>query len=469
MHAVEGAEIIFGIVIAYLVLTTVVSALSAKYANVTSSFMSPKNQLGPYLVGILLVSEHMAAASTLGSSQAAFEHGISASWVYISLGASFLVYGYLVAGKYNDTGEYTISGVINKKYGNNARMMVSFMMAYAVLTVVVVGYTAGAVVVSSLMGISTTPAVWMMAVAVTISVAAGGLRGVGFANLIHFLAKYFAIVITAVIAWSMLKARPDLSLDSLPAMNFSMTGIGLPTIIAWIIGNIGMTISTQHTIQAISSLSSAKDAKKASLFACIWLFPLGFVLAYIGMVAHLLFPTLKSVQAMPVFFKYMNPWLAGVAVSGILAVVFVTVQACILGATALIMKDFYIPFVKPNEKNQIIAVRVLVVLCGLLPVPFALYIPALLKTVFFARAIRTSIAVFALFMFYAPQVGTKAGATLGLVLSVVFTTVWFVLNNPFGIDNMYIALVTPVVVMLLSHIFKKSYVNPTGPEMVAKS
>jgi len=459
MNAVEGAGIIFGIAAAYLMLTTIVGAWSVKYTKDTNSFMSAKNQMGVYLVGILLVSEFIASASTLGTSQTAFEKGISASWVFISLSLGFLLYGFLLAGKYNETGEYTISGIISKKYGNNARMVVSLIMAYAVTTVNVIAYTAGAVVIASLLGISTTPAVYMIAIMATISVAAGGIRGVGFANIIHFLVKYFALVITAVIAWSLLKER-HLSLDSLPALHFSMTGIGLPTIIAWTVGNIGAVFSTQYVIQSISSLNNAKDAKKASIFASIWLLPLGFIGAYIGLAAKVLFPTIKSVQALPEFLKYMNPWLAGIVVSGILAVSFVTSLACNLGATALVMKDFYIPLVKPSEKNQIIAVRALAIFLGLLPIPFALYVPALLKTVFFARALRTSVAVIALFMFYAPRIGTKSGATIGLVLSVVFTTIWFALNNPFGIDNMYIALGTPIVVMFISQIFNKNGRKP---------
>jgi SSS family solute:Na+ symporter len=328
-------------------------------------------------------------------------------------------------------------------------------MVYALITVNVVAYTAGAVVVASVLGIGTTPAVYIISILATASVAAGGIRGVGFANLIHFLFKYFAIVFTAVAAWNLLSER-NLSVSMLPEQYFDMKGIGLPLIIAWTIGNIGAVFSTQYVIQSISSLGSPADAKKASMFASFWLLPLGFIAAYIGMAAKLLFPTIKSVQALPEFLKYMNPWMGGIVVSGILAVAFVTILACNLGATALVMRDFLIPLAKPSEKRQIVVIRVLAVILGLLPIPFALYVPGLLKTVFFARALRTSIAVIALFMFYGPKIGTNAGATVGLILSVVFTTVWFAMGNPYGIDNMYIALGTPILVMLVSHLFNKN-------------
>jgi len=79
----------------------------------------------------------------------------------------------------------------------------------------------------------------------------------------------------------------------------------------------------------------------------------------------------------------------------------------------------------------------------------------LLKTVYYARALRASLTVIVLFMFYAPKVGSKRSATVSLVLSVLFTTIWFVLKNPLGIDNMYIAVATPFVCLLAGASFRR--------------
>jgi SSS family solute:Na+ symporter len=37
----------------------------------------------------------------------------------------------------------------------------------------------------------------------------------------------------------------------------------------------------------------------------------------------------------------------------------------------------------------------------------------------------------------------------GLILAAIATTIWYLLGNPFGIDNMYIALVTPALVLVV--------------------
>ena len=252
----------------------------------------------------------------------------------------------------------------------------------------------------------------------------------------------------------MLQAKPE-AYELIPQTHYSPTGVGISTLIAWTVGNIGAVFSTQYVIQCISSLSSPKDAKKASIVASVTMVPIGLLAAYIGVSSRALFPNIKSVMALPAFFNSMNPWTAGIAVSGIIAATFVTILACQLGATALVMKDFYIPLVKPDEKHKIWATRIISLLMGLAPIPFALYVPGLLKTIFFARALRTTVAVLAVFMFYLPWLGTNRSAVAALICSVVGTTVFFILDNPWGIDNIYVAAVVPVLVMFAYHFFGK--------------
>ncbi len=66
---------------------------------------------------------------------------------------------------------------------------------------------------------------------------------------------------------------------------------------------------------------------------------------------------------------------------------------------------------------------------------------------FLAKAIRASLSVLVLLVFYAPWLGTKGGALFSIIGSMVATIAWFLMGNPFGIDNAYVALVVPLVVM----------------------
>jgi SSS family solute:Na+ symporter len=69
---------------------------------------------------------------------------------------------------------------------------------------------------------------------------------------------------------------------------------------------------------------------------------------------------------------------------------------------------------------------------------------------FLAKAIRASLSVLVLLVFYAPWFGTRTGALVSILCSLVATIAWFMMGNPFGIDNAYVALVVPLIIMGLS-------------------
>ncbi len=445
--------IIFGMTFGYIILTTLVGVWSIKYAKDTTSFMTARSLMGPFIVGILMMSEFIGTGSTMGTAQAGFTKGISAAWNVLTLGLGYLLYAFFMAPRFNALGEYTISGALAKKYGKALKMVVSLVMIYALTTVNVSMYTGGAATIATLLGISIPTAVYIIGFASILTVSIGGLRGVGISNLIHAGMKYLGLIILTFVAWNLLRESPG-ALAKLPAAHFSLTGIGVSTLIAWTVANIGAVFSTQYVIQCISSLSNEKEARKASIVASISIAPIGIFAAFIGLSARALFPDIKSVTAMPVFLKVMNPWEAGIVTCSIVAAAFVSIMACKLGATALFMKDFYIPLLKPSEKHQLMATRITAVLIGILPIPFALYVPGLLKTIFFARALRTAVAVIAVFMFYLPRVGGSTSAVVGLLCAFVGTTAWFIAGDPWGIDNIYIALAIPTVSMIVDRLIR---------------
>jgi SSS family solute:Na+ symporter len=440
------------VVALYVAATTMVGSWSAKYTKDTSSFMSAKNLMGPVVVGILLMSEFIATGSTLGTAETAYTKGFSSSWNVISLGIAFILYGFFMAPKFQASGAYTISGALAKRYGDGTRMVVSIIMVYALIVVDVAAFTGGGVIFATILGISIQAGVWIIGIASILNVTLGGIRGVGFANLIHMFFKFVSLVTVSMFAWLFLRQHPEM-LARIPPALYSPTGVGAKTLVSWTFANIGAIFATQYVIQCISSLTSEREARKASFIAASFIIPAGLFSAYIGVAARGIFQGIKPVMAFPMFLTLMPVWLAGIAIMGIVAVTFVTILACQVGITALIMSDFVIPLLKPQESAKLRSTRVVSILVGLVPIPFALFVPGLLKTIFFARGLRTTIAMVAVFMFYLPKVGSGKGATIGLIGSVIGTSVWFALGDPW-FDNVYLAMLIPAVFLLGERLFR---------------
>lgn len=441
----------------YVVMTTCIGLYMKKFSRNSDKYMTGGKSFGSFIIGALMMSEFIAVGSTIGTAQTAFSKGISASWNLITLMIAFVLFAYLLARKFHQRGEYTISGAISKTYGKKAKLITSMIMTYALIVATVSTYAGGAATISVLLHIPKSLSVIIVGIVSVIYVTAGGMFAVAYTNIVHVAIKYVGVIISVAIGLSAIGGFSGLSLHLKPEM-LNWTGIGLPTIFAWTIGNIGAIFSTQYIIQAVCSTPDEAKAKKASIYAGLLIVPIGLMIALIGMAAKILFPTIASAEAFPILTTLMNPILGGLVVAGLIAAVFSASAAAALGCAALLLKDFYIPFVNKNatDDQTLRFSRIATIIMGLIPIPFAIFVPQILNTMFFARALRTTIAVVVVLMFYFPKFSSGRGASAGLLLAVILTTVWYMADNPLGIDSIYIAALTPLVVMAIEHFFSNT-------------
>ncbi len=165
--------------------------------------------------------------------------------------------------------------------------------------------------------------------------------------------------------------------------------------------------------------------------------------------AKFLHPSIDSLYALPVFLQGMHPLLAGLVTTSLVAPVFVSVSTVALAIASLIMRDFYEPYFRPNPEQELRATRLISLVIAVAPLIFVFFVPEILRLSFFTRALRLSISIVAVIGFSLPLFRSGRGATLGLLAAALFTSVWYALGNPYGIDNMYVAAVTPVLVMVI--------------------
>src|SRR5450756_820281 len=288
--------------------------------------MTAKNLMGPTIIGILLMSEFIGTGSSLGTAQTAFEKGISAAWNVLTLGVGYLLSAFLMAPRFSALGEYPISGALSRKYGTATRLVVSVTMIYALTTVNVSMYTGGAATIAVLLGVPATVGVLICGAVAVLNVATGGMRGVGYSNLIHVAFKYLGLIIIGVVAWGA-TGGPSNMAAKLPATYFAWDGVGVTTIAAWTIGNIGAVFSTQYVIQTISGLDKPSDARKAALIAAVAIVPFALLASFAGVGSKIMFPSIKSVNAIPQFLTIMDPYWGGLVVAALVASTFVTVLA----------------------------------------------------------------------------------------------------------------------------------------------
>jgi SSS family solute:Na+ symporter len=407
------------------------------------------------VIGVLLMSEFIGAKSTVGTAQEAFEHGMAAGWSVLAASVGFLLLAFGFAGKIQASAQHTISGLVEQRFGPGARIVVSILMIYALLLVNVGNYVSGAAALSQSLHINLTWSTALIALFSTVYYVFGGLKGIAYVTVLHSLVKLTGIAILVAFAAFLTGGIAPIQ-QALPASFFTWNGqVGGPTILAWVVGTVGAIFSTQFIIQAIAASRSATAARGAALTAALLCLPLGFALGFVGVAARFLYPHQPSLFALPVFISKMPPVLAATVTVSLVASVLVSVSTVALATTALVMRDFYAPWRKPNPDQELKATRYIALAVGLAPLLFVVLTPHILALSFFTRALRLSIALVALMGVYLPWIRSGRGAVAALVCSGVATTAWYLLGNPFGIDNMYVAAVIPPVVLVLERLISK--------------
>jgi SSS family solute:Na+ symporter len=441
------------IVVAYMAGLGLLTSIVQRSVTTATTFTSGTTGSGvpAVLVGLMLMSEFIGTSASVGTAQEAYVFGISAAWNIIALGVGFLFYAWFLAGKYKASGHNTISAVFADVYGPSTKIATSLVMIFALQIVAVAIYAGGGAILSVLLAVDRTLATVICGIIAVLYVFVGGMRSVVYTNVIHSLMKYIGIGVALYFGLTRVGGLAELQ-ARLPAQMFSWTNVGLSQIFAWFIAGVGATFSTQYVIQAINTVETPQKAQAASLSAALLLVPFGIATALIGMCSLVLSPGIKSINAFSALIADMSGPMAGLVAAGLAASLFGTIAAISVSTATLLYNDFYTRFVKADddERRSLNFVRVATVIVGLLPIALAIYTPNVLQMTFLAKAIRASLSVLVLLVFYAPWLGTKGGALVSILGSMVATIAWFVMGNPFGIDNAYVALVLPLVVMAAS-------------------
>ncbi|MCU1626636.1 MAG: sodium:solute symporter [Pseudonocardia sp.] len=455
-----GSLWIVGLVLVlYMGVLGLISWWARRSSNSAEGFATGGRAFPAVLVGFLLASEFLGSTASVGTAQSAHEHGISAAWNVVSLALGFVLFSVLLARRFRELGENTISGALARTYGERVRLATSSIMICALLIVAVSIYASGGAILSGLLGIGTAPAIVVTGVLAVAWVSIGGMRSVVYTNVLHASVKLIGVVLLAVVA---LRAAggPGRLQAELPPRMLAWDGIGWAQIGAWLIAGVGAIFATQYVVQAVTTTANGRSARQSGLWSAAVLIPFGLCSAVIGLCSALVHPGIRSIQALPAFVLELNPWAAGLVVCGLSGAMFGTIAALTLGASTLLLKDFHRPWrdrrghgAEPGDDLRFL--RLATVVTGLLPIVLALFASDVLTVSFLAKSLRAALAVLVLLMFYGPRFGTRAGAFWSIIAALVATVGWFLAGDPFGVDNAYVAVAMPLLVMTATHVWSR--------------
>ncbi|HEX6429768.1 MAG TPA: sodium:solute symporter [Niastella sp.] len=362
MHFLGVVDWIFvGLYMAVIAAISIWSIRKAK--DSPSDYFLANRNLGWFVIGASILasnvgSEHVVGlAGTAANSGLVMGHYELHSWIILILGWVFVPF-------YMRSMVYTMPEFLERRYNSKSRMLLSIiqLLSYIIAKVSVTIY-AGALVVTSFLGVDFWTGAIVLVIITGIYTVLGGLHAVMYTETLQAIIlivgslTLMLVGLDRVGGWdALVSSLPKEKLNMFPPLSdpdFPWLGI----LFASPIVGLWYWCTDQHIVQRCLAGRDEKQARRGTIFAAfLKLFPF-FIFMIPGIIAYTLAKQGKIVlpngdQAFPTLVKELMPvGLRGLLAGGLLAALMSSLAAVYNACSTLFTMDIYQKY-RPNASNH---------------------------------------------------------------------------------------------------------------------
>lgn len=443
-----------------------------------SDYILGGRRLGSLVTALSAGASDMSGWLLMGLPGAILVSGISGSWIAIGLTVGAYLNWLFVAGRLRMFTEksgdaLTLPDFFHARFDDPSKIL-KIISALIILFFFVIycasGVVASARLFESTFGMSYDTALWVGAFATIAYVFIGGFLAVSWTDTVQASLMIFALLLVPTVV--ILKvghfhgfdiaASIDLIRSHSPShLNFTygLTGVTIVSLMAWGLGYCGQA----HILVRFMAADSVKTIPTARRISITWMalclagavaigfFGYAYFLQYPEQGIHVLGgldPTTGQMvegNTEAVFMELskilLNPWIAGIVLSGVLAAVMSTLSCQLLVASSALTEDLYKGFIRPDAKERELVWigRMMVFAVAALSI-FIAYDPnsKVLDLVSYAwagfGAAFGPVVIFSIFWRKTTRNGALAGMLLGALTVVIFPNLKIWLASSMGIS-----------------------------------
>ena len=325
-------------------------------------FLANRN-LGWFVIGASILASNVGSEHVVGLAGTAAKSGLTMghyelhSWIILTLGWVFVPF-------YMRSMVYTMPEFLERRYNSKSRMLLSIiqLLSYIIAKVSVTIY-AGALVVTSFLGVDFWTGAIVLVIITGIYTVMGGLHAVMYTETLQaiiLIAGSLTLMFVGlhrVGGWhELVSSLPKEKLNMFPPLsdpNFPWAGI----LFASPIVGLWYWCTDQHIVQRCLAGRDEKQARRGTIFAAyLKLFPF-FIFMIPGLIAYVLSQQGKlqldnTDQAFPTLVKELMPvGLRGLLAGGLLAALMSSLAAVYNACSTLFTMDIYKKY-KPAAGNK---------------------------------------------------------------------------------------------------------------------
>lgn len=362
MHFLGAVDWIFvGLYLAVIAAISIWS-IRRKKDSPQDYFLANRN-LGWFVIGASILASNVGSEHVVGLAGTAAQSGVPMghyelhSWIILVLGWVFVPF-------YMRSMVYTMPEFLERRYNSKSRMLLSIIQLFSyIIAKVSVTIYAGALVVTSFLGVDFWTGAIVLVVITGIYTILGGLHAVMYTETLQAIVLILGsltlmlVGLNEVGGWhALVTSLPKEKLNMFPPLSdpdFPWAGI----LFASPIVGLWYWCTDQHIVQRCLAGRDEKQARRGTIFAAyLKLFPF-FIFMIPGLIAYSLAQQGKiqlpdSNQAFPTLVKELMPLgLRGLLAGGLLAALMSSLAAVYNACSTLFTMDIYKKY-RPHADNK---------------------------------------------------------------------------------------------------------------------
>ncbi|MCC5912449.1 MAG: sodium:solute symporter family protein [Clostridiaceae bacterium] len=439
--------------VAYGVLMLVMGFFYSKKVSTSDDFILAGRSLGAVvLMGTLIATWVGSGTITGGSNSLAYTYGI---WPAMLQSASAVVgigLLFFIAERIRTFGKYTISEILETKYGETAKMLSVVVIVLAYIGIVSYQFRGFGFVLNVTTGIPVHIGTIIAAVLIIFLAAAGGLMAVAATDAIGAfiiligLGVGIPFSIGAAGGWSnIVSTVPPSSLEAMGGLTpLQLTGYLIPSLF--------LLLGDQNMYQRLAASRGGRDTRIGSigwLIGVLFIYPAVSIIAFAARVS---FPDIDPGMALIATTTILPTFVGGLLLAAAAAFIITTGNSYLLSASTNITYDLYGRYINPKatDKQKLMFTRILIPVLGLLSYLLIQYFPSILAVQMYAYTVYAAgitPAVLAVFLW---RKVTKEGGIASMSAGVITTLVWeILLNRPYDLNSSVISIPVAFVVLIV--------------------
>lgn len=424
----------------YFVLLIVIGLQTMKRIKNPDDFAVAGNRIvWPVFFGSLAAA-FLGGGASIGVAGATMRDGYVYMFAFCAFGVQTVLVGLFIAPRLKHyRGAHTLGDVMAEHYGKSARVITGVLSLALCSGILGAQALAIGTVVNATLDVPTVPAVIIGMGIVVLYSSFGGAWAVIQTDLLQFVFLGVFLPVSLLIGLHAV-GGPAALLDQVPADHLSLLGDYTPLkfltlFVALLLGETLVPPYAQRTF----STPDSRHARIGYTMAGFFSFCFYFTSASIGLVALVLYPDIKTDEALPTVVMNLMPiGILGLVIAALLAVVMSTASSYLNSTAVVLTKDLYQPIraAAVAPKRRLTLERTTSVVVGAAATVFALSVPSIVDALLYSYALWAPTIIIPLFGAVLFGVRSTPAALSAIAAGALVTGVWqWGLHGPFGLDD----------------------------------